>query len=227
MHVEGAARWALERLEEMFTPDIAAVVLLDPATRTWHVSAGSGVRTGTSGAAPWSSRPPCTPWRRGPNRSCSTISSRDSASGRAGACTAPCAPGTRWWACCASKAATGARPGPKDRRRIGDLARAAALAIDNARWLERIHTLGMEQERTPPGARAARPHRAVGGVPRLRARPPGRAQPRAGRAGRSPGPARRRARPGRGAARHARRPALRRVGDPGRRRGPAVVPRDG
>ena len=39
-------------------------------------------------------------------------------------------------------------PGSKERRRIGDLARAAALAIDNARWLERIHTLGMEQERT-------------------------------------------------------------------------------
>ena len=39
-------------------------------------------------------------------------------------------------------------PGSTERRRIGDLARAAALAIDNARWLERIHTLGMEQERT-------------------------------------------------------------------------------
>jgi signal transduction histidine kinase len=31
---------------------------------------------------------------------------------------------------------------------MADLARTAALAIDNARWLERIHTLGMEQERT-------------------------------------------------------------------------------
>lgn len=31
---------------------------------------------------------------------------------------------------------------------MSDLARTAALAIDNARWLERIHTLGMEQERT-------------------------------------------------------------------------------
>ncbi len=47
MHVEGAARWALERLDEMFTPDVAAVVLLDPTTRTWHVAAGNGVRTGT------------------------------------------------------------------------------------------------------------------------------------------------------------------------------------
>jgi signal transduction histidine kinase len=36
----------------------------------------------------------------------------------------------------------------RDRRRMTDLARAAGLAIDNARWLERIHTLGMEQERT-------------------------------------------------------------------------------
>ena len=32
--------------------------------------------------------------------------------------------------------------------RIGDLARAAALALDNARWLERIHGLGVEQERS-------------------------------------------------------------------------------
>ena len=35
-----------------------------------------------------------------------------------------------------------------DQRRIGDLARAAALALDNARWLDRIHGLGVEQERS-------------------------------------------------------------------------------
>jgi signal transduction histidine kinase len=34
-----------------------------------------------------------------------------------------------------------------DRRRMADVARAAAVAIDNARWLERVRTLGIEQER--------------------------------------------------------------------------------
>ena len=148
MHVEGAARWALERLDEMFSPDVAAVVLLDPTTRSWHVAAGTGVRTGTPespvGAPPRAVRggPRDRPRRaRGPR-------TRVSATARAGACTAPCTPATRSSACWRSRAATGSPRGPTERRRIGDLARAAALAIDNARWLERIHTLGMEQERT-------------------------------------------------------------------------------
>jgi signal transduction histidine kinase len=39
------------------------------------------------------------------------------------------------------------RTSASDRRRMADVARAAAVAIDNARWLERVRTLGIEQER--------------------------------------------------------------------------------
>jgi signal transduction histidine kinase len=147
MHVEGAARWALERLDEMFTPDSAAVVLLDPTTRTWHVAAGTGVRTGTPenavelprtlyGAAHGTDPVVLEDLKQGLNYR------------------------SRWGLYCPMHARDEIvgvlavegndkhPPGSIEQRRISDLARAAALAIDNARWLERIHTLGMEQERT-------------------------------------------------------------------------------
>jgi signal transduction histidine kinase len=126
---------------------VAAVVLRDPATATWHVAAATGVRTGSPdgpfelfpvlaraalGTEPMleqhlehglSYRSRCglyCPMRaRGELVGVLAIESRDRRSGNI-----------------------------KDRRRMSDLARAAALAIDNARWLERIHTLGMEQERS-------------------------------------------------------------------------------
>ena len=147
MHVEGAARWTLERLEEMFTPDIAAVVLLDPTTRTWHVAAGKGVRTGAPdspvdlpralyGVAQRSDPVVLEGLEQGFNYR------------------------SRWGLYCPMRARNelvgvlvveggdDKAAGSTEKRRIGDLGRAAALAIDNARWLERIHTLGMEQERT-------------------------------------------------------------------------------
>jgi len=147
MHVEGAARWALERLDEMFSPQVAAVVLLDPTTRSWHVAAGSGVRTGTPdspvelpralyGAAHGTDPVVLEDLHQGLNFR------------------------SRWGLYCpmhardeivgvlAVEGSGGKPPGSTERRRISDLARAAALAIDNSRWMERIHTLGMEQERT-------------------------------------------------------------------------------
>jgi signal transduction histidine kinase len=131
----------------MFTPFVAAVVLLDPTTRTWHVAAGTGVRTGTPentvelpvalyGAAHGTEPVVLEDLQQGLNFR------------------------SRWGLYCpmhardeivgvlAVEGAGTKPPGLTERRRIGDLARAAALAIDNARWLERIHTLGMEQERT-------------------------------------------------------------------------------
>jgi signal transduction histidine kinase len=147
MHVEGAARWTLERLEEMFTPDIAAVVLLDPTTRTWHVAAGKGVRTG----APDS--PVDLPRALyGVAQRLDPVVLEDLEQGFNYR--------SRWGLYCPMRArdelvgvlvvegGDDKAAGSTEKRRIGDLGRAAALAIDNARWLERIHTLGMEQERT-------------------------------------------------------------------------------
>jgi signal transduction histidine kinase len=147
MHVEGAARWALERLEEMFSPPVAAVVLLDPVTGSWHVAAGTGVRTSTPESAV-GLPPALLKVARGPEPAMldSLVQGLNYRS--------------RWGLYCPMRARDEVvgvlavegddryQAGPKERLRIGDLARAAALAIDNARWLERIHTLGMEQERT-------------------------------------------------------------------------------
>ena len=147
MHVEGVARWALERLEEMFTPDVAAVVLLDPSTRSWHVAAGTGVRS----TAP--DHPMELPRAlRAVAQGSDPVVLEDLHQGLHYR--------SRWGLYCPLRAreevvgmlaveGSDRHPaGPTEKRRIGDLARSAALAIDNARWLERIHTLGMEQERT-------------------------------------------------------------------------------
>ena len=147
LHVEGAARWALERLDEMFSPEVSAVVLLDPTTRTWHVGAGHGVRTGTP------ENPVQLPRALyGAAHGTNPVVLEDLHQGLSFR--------SRWGLYCpmhardeivgvlAVEGAGTKPPGSTERRRIGDLARAAALAIDNARWLERIHTLGMEQERT-------------------------------------------------------------------------------
>ena len=148
MHVDGAARWALERLDEMFETDVAAVILRDPTTATWHVAAGN--------RGPH--RHPREPFRAVPS------AARGHPRPRARVSSATCVQGlsyrSRWGLYCPMRARgelvgvlaieSRDRRGSdsKDRRRIVDLARAAALAIDNARWLERIHTLGMEQERS-------------------------------------------------------------------------------
>jgi signal transduction histidine kinase len=146
LHVEGAARWALERLEEMFETDVAAVVLREPATGSWHVAAATGVRTGTS-ERPVELIPPIHAAAQGSN----PVTGENLAHGLSYRC--------KWGLYCPMRArdelvgvlaveSKERRVEPKDRRRIADLARAAALAIDNARWLERIQTLGMEQERS-------------------------------------------------------------------------------
>jgi signal transduction histidine kinase len=147
MHVEGAARWALERLEEMFEPDVAAVMLCDPATALWHIASATGVRTGT----PDGPFEPFGVLLRATQGTEPVLEHRleHGLSYR-----------SRWGLYCPMRArgevvgllaveSTEHRPKEtRDRRRIADLARAAALAVDNARWLERIHTLGMEQERS-------------------------------------------------------------------------------
>ncbi len=44
LDLEGAARWALERLDEMFSPGRGRRGSLDPVTGLWHLVAGKGVR---------------------------------------------------------------------------------------------------------------------------------------------------------------------------------------
>ena len=147
LHVEGAARWALERLDELFAPDLSAVALLDPATESWSLAAGNGVRT-TAPDRPFDLPPSMAQAAAGSD----PLVREDLEHGLSFR--------SRWGLYCPMRTRDEVvgvlvvecdvrrHTGAKDRRRLADLARAAALAVDNARWLERIHTLGMEQERT-------------------------------------------------------------------------------
>jgi len=147
LHLEGAARWALERLEETFSPDVAAVVLVDPTTSAWFTAAGSGVRVTEAGRT--IELPPALARAASASEPIVLDHLDQGLSYR-----------SRWGLYCPMRARDHLvgvlaveteeprRTGVEDRRHMGDLARASALALDNARWLERIHTLGVEQERT-------------------------------------------------------------------------------
>jgi signal transduction histidine kinase len=147
LDLEGAGRWALERLDEMFSPDTAAVVLHEPFTHQWHVVAGKGVRITETDAA--LDLPKALRTASLGTEPIVLESLEQGLSFR-----------SRWGLYCPLRArdelvgmlavewASTRHVTAAEQRRIGDLARAAALAVDNARWLERIHGLGVEQERS-------------------------------------------------------------------------------
>jgi len=147
LDLDGAGRWALERLDEMFTPDLAAVILRDPITDYWHLAAGKGVRL--TGADVALELPEALATAARGQDPIAVEALEHGLSFR-----------SRWGLYCPLRArdelvgilavewSDARHVAPADVRRIGDLARAAALALDNARWLERIHGLGVEQERS-------------------------------------------------------------------------------
>jgi signal transduction histidine kinase len=147
LHLDGAARWALEHLEEIFAPDSAAVVLFDPATSVWSVAAGSGVRVtdadrtlALQGALARAASA-LDPVMLDDTDQGLSFRSRWGLYG-------PMRARGRLVGVLAVESDDARRTTAQDRRHMNDLARAAALALDNARWLERIRTLGVEQERT-------------------------------------------------------------------------------
>jgi signal transduction histidine kinase len=147
LDLEGAARWALERLEEMFSPDTAAVMLRDPVTGHWHLVAGKGVRV--TGSDMSLELPKALMTASLGTEPIALEALEQGLSFR-----------SRWGLYCPLRArdelvgilavewGESRQVTAADQRRIGDLAHAAALALDNARWLERIHGLGVEQERS-------------------------------------------------------------------------------
>jgi signal transduction histidine kinase len=147
LDLEGAARWALERLDEMFAPHVAAVVLCDPVTSLWHLVAGKGVRV--TGSETSMELPKALATASAGTEPIALEALEQGLSFR-----------SRWGLYCPLRArdelvgmlavewSDSHHVTFADQRRIGDLARAAALALDNARWLERIHGLGVEQERS-------------------------------------------------------------------------------
>jgi len=147
LHIEGAARWAQDRLEEHYSPDVSAVVLRDPATGHWNIVAGDGVRSAATGRA--LELPPAL--LRAAEAGVPTTL-RDLEEGLSYR--------SRWGLYCplhardelvgvlAVESDTRRDTATRDRRHMADLARAVELAVDNARWLQRIQTLGVEQERS-------------------------------------------------------------------------------
>ncbi|HYA68612.1 MAG TPA: GAF domain-containing sensor histidine kinase [Acidimicrobiales bacterium] len=147
LDLDGVARWAIECLEEIFAPDVCAVVLRDPVTSGWRLAAGTGTNPSGPGggielpdavalAAEGVEPLACDGLQQGLNYK------------------------SRWGLYCPMRArgelvgvlvvesfAT-RRTSPDDRDQIGELGRTVALAIDNARWLDRIHTLGAVEERS-------------------------------------------------------------------------------
>jgi signal transduction histidine kinase len=144
--VDGTAQWVLDRLEALYPADVAAVLLRDPATGVWSVAAANGLRVRED------------PRLALPTALCQAadadgpVAVDGSDEGLLG--------GFEWGLYHTLRSegellgmlAVECRAGEPTRRQseetIGDLAEVAALAIGNARWLQRLRVLSMEQERT-------------------------------------------------------------------------------
>lgn len=147
LELSGATAWVVDRLEDGFVPDVAAVVLRDPVSQLWRFAAAQGLRPGAVGSN--LELPPTL-----------DIASRASEPVALGSGDQGLDYASTWGMYAALRArgeviglvaveSRDRRPeDPADRRRLAGLASAAALAVDNARWLERIHTFGVEQERS-------------------------------------------------------------------------------
>jgi len=146
LDLDGVARWAIERIEARFSPDIAALVVREPATGAWRVAAATGIRvpSGRSFAVPaavLAAAQRTDPVVVDDPRGALGFRSRRGL-------YAPLRARGELGGVLAIEYAQPAGPvAPADLGVLGELAAAVALAVDNARWLERIHTVAVEQER--------------------------------------------------------------------------------
>jgi signal transduction histidine kinase len=141
----GAAKWAFDRLEAQFAPDVGAVLLRDPMTGYWRVAEATGLRLADD-------QPLTLP------ATLELAAEVDApvfvADLRGGLCET-----SRWGLYCpmwakdellgmlAIESPTWGPTPSLDQRALRDLASASALAIGNALWLQRLHVLTVEQER--------------------------------------------------------------------------------
>jgi len=148
LDLEGAAGWTLERLEEMFSPDLSAVLLRDPVTGTWQPMAGKGVRVAGGPDATMTVPAALAEAATGTDPVAVEGLEQGLSYRSRGGLYCPLRARGELVGILAVEWSDPHDTDAADLRRIGDLARAAALALDNARWLERIHGLGVEQERS-------------------------------------------------------------------------------
>ena len=147
MTLDAIARWGTDRLDHLFSAETAVVVLLDPETHTWHMAAGHGVANWEAHHLAELPMPLRTAVQA--NHPVVLEDIRDGLGFR-----------SRWAIYCPleargeivgvlgveDRAARGATPDAL--RHVMDLARAAAMAVDNAHWLAEIHERGAERERS-------------------------------------------------------------------------------
>ncbi len=146
MTIDPVARWGLDRLEQIFAPDTAAVILIDPSTTTWHVAAGRGV-------AHWEEHHGTDL----PNPLIAAIGSRHPV--EIENLTDGLGLWSTWGVYCrleargevvgvmAVEARSRRSTTPAKLRHLADLAHATAQAADKAHWLGEIHARGAEEER--------------------------------------------------------------------------------
>jgi signal transduction histidine kinase len=146
LELEGALGWVVDRAEQAFAPDAAAVFLRDPGTGTWRVAAAKGLHD--LDADETLQLPACV-----------AAATAKAGPRMLGDDEEGLEPASVWGLYCALRARDEVLgvvavetlaervTTPADERRLSGLASAAALAIDNARWMGRIRAFGVEQER--------------------------------------------------------------------------------
>jgi signal transduction histidine kinase len=144
--LDGTAKWACERLEAQFAADVAAVLLRDPTTGCWHVAEARGLRlTGDRQL----SLPATLSLAASGNEPVFVADLRDGLGDRSRwGLYSPLRAGDELLGLLAVECNTSRPTASSDRRCMGDLASATALAVGNARWLQRLHVLTVEQERS-------------------------------------------------------------------------------
>lgn len=146
MELECTFDWALDRLTELFGTNASAVVLCTPDADAWHVVRVSGMALPPA-HRPW--RPPeAVAAARGTKprfvvRPTSSLCDRS----QWGIYAPMWAKGTLIGLLAVEGTAATRGVTHGERLKLGQLARTAALVIDNARWLSRIHTFAVEHER--------------------------------------------------------------------------------
>jgi signal transduction histidine kinase len=149
LEVRGAADWAMERLEEAFSPDVVAVFVRDPATEEWSLATARGM-TGTRNTTgePLPLPPPMAVVAGGAGPAFLDDIQHGLSYQSGWGLYCPLRARNELVGLLAVEAEATRAKTLSDTGRIKELAAATALAIDNARWLGRLHTLAVEQERS-------------------------------------------------------------------------------
>ena len=144
--LDGATRWLLDRLEAQFPADVVAVLLCDPVTGDWNVAEAKGIRL----PADQSMSLPVT--LQEAIRANGPVVAEHVDGGLSGQRGKGLYHALRshgeLLGMLVVESAPDAEKAPRAEETLSGLATAGALAIGNARWLQRLRVLSVEQERT-------------------------------------------------------------------------------